>query len=287
MASQFCSACGAALPPGAAFCAGCGQPVGAPPTGPSSVVPTPPFAPPPPNDPGAGPLPPTASVAPMSPPGPPLGVVLGLEGQRKFLLQHELLGGRRNYRVLDHEKHHLFTVRENSAEEMEARQATPVTGPTPGFHWGRSEPPTKLFVWSVADPSGTEQGRILVQEHGSSIVANLLDGSGRPVLAVRVDRGGMGGLDAKAVYPDGRTMFEARGNLLRHTFAIHDEAGAEVAKIHEAFVSVRDTFHLDVLRAIDPLCPLVFAVLIDGEKIESEQRHQAHHPGPGASFELR
>jgi hypothetical protein len=222
----------------------------------------------------------------MAPPGPPLGVVLRLEGRRQFLLQHDMLGGRRNYRVLDHEKHHLFTVRENSAEESEARQAMPAAGPPAGFHWGRGEPPTRVFVWSVADPSGAEQGRILVREHGNSIVANLLDGSGRPAFAVRVDRAGMGGLDAKAVYPDGRTMFEARGNLLRHTFAIHDDAGSEVAKIHEGFLSVRDTFHLDLLRAIDPLCPLVFAILIDGEKIESEQHNQAHR-GPGATFDIR
>ncbi len=286
MAAQFCSACGAPLPPGAGFCAGCGQPVAAPPAGPSTNAPAPPFAPPPPNDPGAGPMPPFAPAAPRASAGPPLGVLLGLEGRRQFLLQHELLAGRRNYRVLDHEKHHRLTVRENSAEEMEAREAMPAAGPPLGFHWGRSEPPTRVFVWSVADPSGAEQGRILVREHGNSIVANLLDGSGQPVLAVRVDRGGMGGLDAKAVYPDGRTMFEARGNLLRHSFAIHDGTGAEVAKIHEAFVSVRDTFHLDVLGSIDPLYPLIFAVLIDGEKIESEQRHQAHR-GTGATFEIR
>jgi len=188
--------------------------------------------------------------------------------------------------VLDHEKRHLFTVRENSAQELEARLSQPAYRPPTGFYFGRLTPPTREFVWTVADSAGNAQGSILIQEHGNAAVSNLLNSAGLPVLAVNIEHGPLGGLDARAVHPDGRALFEARGNLLRHTFSIHDPSGAEVAKIHEAFVSIRDAYNLDVIGPVDPLCPLIFAILIDREKEESAQRNQAHR-GPGIRFEGR
>ena len=64
-------------------------------------------------------------------------------------------------------------------------------------------------------------------------------------------------------------MFTTRGNLLRHNFSIHDPTGGEEAKVHEAWASVRDTFNLDLVGEIDPLCPIILAILIDREKTAS------------------
>ena len=73
-------------------------------------------------------------------------------------------------------------------------------------------------------------------------------------------------MTATAVAPDGRPLLEAKGHLISHNFSLHDGSGAEVAKVHEAWASVRDTYNLDVSAKVDPLAPLIFAILIDREK---------------------
>jgi hypothetical protein len=260
-------ACGSELPTDAQFCAGCGKPTGlgaGPPAPPSGATPPPPPAPPG-GSPGV-PLPGTPPPSPAPPSGPPLGSILGLEGGRKFLLQHQLLSGGRNYRVLSHDKRHLFTVKENVGQELWANMFQNRPAPQSGVYFGVMTPSTRTFMWSVEDQSGQLRGVIQIQVHGNSTVSTVVDAGGAPVVAVQVQRGMMGGLTATAALPDGRTKYETKGNQLRHNFTIHDSSGAAVAKIHEAFVSVRDTYNLDLEGAGDPLCSLLFAILIDREK---------------------
>ena len=208
----------------------------------------------------------------MPPPAPALSdgttlrAQLGLEGCRNFLVQHELLSNGRNYRVLSHEKKHLFTVRESVQAELEQGFVGAPPPRQPGLHFGVVAPATRSFVWTVADAEGTPQGTITIQVAGNDAVSTLTDSSGAPVLAVNVQRSMMGGLTATAAFPDGRAMFEAKGNMHRHSFSLHDGSGAEVAKIHEAWASMRDTYNLDLQGSADPLCALVFAILIDREK---------------------
>jgi uncharacterized protein YxjI len=206
------------------------------------------------------PAPPAASD------GSALRAALAVEGCKKFLVQHQLLSDGRNYRVLNHEKRHLFTVKENVRQEMVANLFGGARAPEQGLHYGAVAPQSHTFVWTVADSANNPQGAISIQVAGNAAVSTLTDSTGAPVLAVNVQRGMMGGLTATAAFPDGRTMFEARGNLLRHNFAIHDASGAAVAKIHEAWASVRDTYNLDLEGSVDPLCALIFAILIDREK---------------------
>jgi hypothetical protein len=193
-----------------------------------------------------------------------------LEGSRNFLLQHQWFSQGRNYRVLDHEKRHLFTVVENAGQELwanlfRARQPPP-TGLS--IQFGASP---RTFIWAIEGPDKTRPGLIQIQIHGMSAVASVVDAAGTPVLSIQTKKGMRGGLDATAAYPDGRPMFEAKGNLLRHSFQMHDPAGQVIAKIHEAFITTRDTYNLDVLGPIDPLYPLLLAVMIDREKEMNQQ----------------
>jgi len=269
MAAQFCMSCGKPLPADAKFCSACATPVG---TGTSAANPAPAAvasstAPPP----VVAPLTP-ASVAPPAPAGPPapaappLAETLGLQGCRSFILEHQLLSGGRSYRVLDHEKRHLFTVKENLAQELMANAFRGRTAPQNGLHFGRVEAPARTALWTVADRAGTPQGAITIQFAGNVASSTLSDSAGAAVLGVSVERSMMGGLTATAAFPDGRAMLRTHGNLLRHNFQIQDAAGREVAKVHEGFVSIRDAYHLDLVGDVDPLSPLVFAILIDREK---------------------
>lgn len=264
MAAQYCAFCGRPLPAEAQFCSGCGKPTGVVAnSSPASTGPDPAVPPPPPQGVASG-------VSPLPPAGPPLGVVLGVEGKRSFLLQHQFGSVGINYRVLDREKHHLFTVHDDVRQELRANflggwgpQAIGV-GPRP------LAGATRTFTWVVLDATNTPRGRITIQVSGTiaggTAVSTLTDAAGTPILAVTVQRGGLGGLRATAAFPDGRAMFEAKGNLIHHNFSMHDPLGAEVAKIHEAWASVRDTYSLDLVGNVDPLCPLIFAMLIDREK---------------------
>jgi uncharacterized protein YxjI len=136
---------------------------------------------------------------------------------------------------------------------------------------------TLSYHWVVADAAGNARGLITVEVTEGGEVSTLSDWTGTPLLAVTIQRTVMGGskvyvvthgFTATAALPDGRRWLEAKGNLLRHDFSIQNLSGAEVAKIHEAWASVRDTYNLDVVGNVDPLFPLIFAILIDRGKQE-------------------
>jgi hypothetical protein len=274
MASGFCTGCGKPLVAGAQLCAACGAPVAGGPQAVTSDTPTGASnAPGTPNPSGASP---GEVGAPAVPSGPPLGSVLGLEGTRSFLLQHQMLSGGRSYRVLDREKRHLFTVQEDVRNELMANFLRRVPGAGGGLGLGRLVPGSRTFAWMVLDPSGTAQAAISIQMSGNSAVSTLTDASGAPILAVEVQRSFVGGMTATAAHPDGRPLLSAQGNLIRHNFSIKDPQGAEVAKIHEAWASLRDSYNLELVGNTDPLVPLIFAILIDREK---ETHDAEHHPG--------
>lgn len=260
MASQFCMQCGTQLSAEAQFCAKCGHPLGgaAPAQAPSpAAAPLGPQAPPPSTP---------APNAPAAAAAPPLSSTLGVDGVRKFLLQHQLLGTGRNFRVLSHEKQHLFTIHENLGQEFQTNLASRISAPMGGFQMGFVQPTPRTLLWSVADSSGQMQGTIGIQVAGRSTVATLMDANRASQLIIDIQGGMAGGLTAKAMFPDGREMFHAHGNTLHHNFQLLDPNGAEVAKIHEAWASVRDTYNLDVLGAVDPVCALVFSIMIEIEK---------------------
>jgi uncharacterized protein YxjI len=216
--------------------------------------------------------------APMAPPGfaptlssPPLSAVLGVQGGTKFLLQHLLIGPKHSYRVMDLEKRHLFTLGENVREE---RQVGSVVGGLLGHalggrmsetvSWGGVAHPGMSY-WVLDDNAGNMRGTLTLQVERHGATSTLADGAGNPSLVVNVTRGAMS-LDAKAVPADGSPMLEVKGHTMGHTFEIHDASGAEVAKIHEAWASMRDTYHLELKGNVDPLSAIVFAIVIDHYK---------------------
>jgi uncharacterized protein YxjI len=177
-----------------------------------------------------------------------------------------------SYRVLDHQKRHLFTARENFGAEAQANMANAgggglfgamQAGMLGGGFQNRAQ--HRAFAWSIHDAQGNPRGAIAVQLQGSVATSTLSDGAGTPIFSCQINRG-FTGMTATAVYPDGRPLLEAKGHLISHNFALHDASGAEVAKVHEAWASVRDTYNLDVSARVDPLAPLIFAILIDREK---------------------
>jgi uncharacterized protein YxjI len=253
VAAQFCMKCGQPLPTGAAFCAGCGTPV-------PDVSAT---------SPAAAAAPPPLAATPPAPAGPPLSELLGVRGIQNFLLQHQLTGPGHSYRVLDHQKRHLFTVKENFGAESQQQWANLTAGG--GILGGLATAArTRAFAWSIHDAQGNARGAIAVQLQGSTATSTVSDAGGAPLFVCTINRG-FTGMTASAVGADGRPLLEAKGHLISHNFSLHDPAGAEVAKVHEAWASVRDTYNLDVSAKVDPMAPLLFAILIDREK-EGEQR---------------
>jgi uncharacterized protein YxjI len=176
-----------------------------------------------------------------------------------------------SYRVLDHQKRHLFTARENFGAEAQANMAIAGGGVFGALQSGmlgnafQNRTMNRALAWSIHDAQGNPRGAIAVQMQGGVATAILRDLQGAPIFSCQINRG-LTGMTASAVYPDGRPLLEAKGHLISHNFALHDGAGAEVAKVHEAWASVRDTYNLDVGARVDPLAPLVFAILIDREK---------------------
>jgi uncharacterized protein YxjI len=190
--------------------------------------------------------------------------VLGVQGGQSFLLQHQFLSGGHSYRVLSPEKRHLFTARENFAQEM---QQSGFGGMFGNLGAGLGQALTsRTFAWTVQDSTGAARASITFQIHGYQAQATLTDPSGAPLLGVNVDRGLMGKMTATAVAPDGRPMLRVERNLVHHNFSILDPQGREAAKIHEAFASIRDTYRLDLVAPVDPVSALIFAILIDREK---------------------
>ncbi len=178
-----------------------------------------------------------------------------------------MLSGHTNYRVLDPEKRLLFTVRESLSEDFSESFFGGLR-----LAFGR----TLTYHWVVADAAGNARGLITIEvSEAVGEVSTLYDWTGAPLLAVTLAQNVRGGahiaivtqgFTATATLPDGRGGLEAKGNLIRHNFSINNSRGEEVAKIHEAWASVRNTFNLDLVGDADPLFPLIFAILIDRGK---------------------
>jgi zinc-ribbon domain len=268
MAAQYCMSCGQPVPAGAGFCPSCGAAVATAAPGPTA--------------PSAAPSAPTSA-------GPPLESVLGLQGHRYFLLQHELISAAHTYRVLDRDKHRLFTVQEAAHTDEAIHFDEPAGGPRPGIHLVHVSPGHRTSEWTVLDAGSNVQGSVSVQIQGQHAVSSLTDAAGAAVVFVDIEKSGFDSLTATAAYPDGRPMFEVRGTVLSHNFSIHAPNGPELAKVHEAWASARDTYVLEIVGPVDHLAPLIFAILIDIEKEGSPHPGPGpHHPGPGRSgFTIR
>ncbi len=254
MAGPFCMKCGAARPPDAGFCPSCGAPtVGAPlPTATASVAPPAlTFGAPNVNAPAA-----IGSVA-----------ALGLQGRRNFLVQHQILSLGHSYRVMDTENRHLFTVEGNAGQNLSGNVLGGILGGSDSY-LGRLAARSTNMTYALVNANGVGLGTIMKEGGANQSTFTLADSSGQRLFVITLQRGAMGGITATAVGADGRPMLQTSGNLVRHNFVIRDPTGNELAKVHEAWVAIRDTYNVDIIGSIDPVYPLVFTILIDFEKVK-------------------
>jgi uncharacterized protein YxjI len=177
-----------------------------------------------------------------------------LQGSRQFLIQRELPAAAANFRVMNREKLTLFKVQSNRSQDFRAHLQGNMNR-----------------TFSVRDLRGDEVGT-LTESFGhtwserGSVEFTLADAGGRRCLVITVHRGLTGKITAAGSFPDGRPMMRVEGNLVRHDFLIQDPAGLDLARVHEDWVSIEDTYGLEIVGTVEPLNPIAFVILLDLEK---------------------
>ena len=64
--------------------------------------------------------------------------------------------------------------------------------------------------------------------------------------------------------PTGQEIAKINGNVLAHDYYIQDMAGQPIAQIHKKWVSVRDSYGIEMLKpAFDPYLVLSYAISLD------------------------
>jgi len=215
---------------------------------------------------------------------------LGLGGLREFLLQQESSSDQWNYRVLTKEGRYLFSVRGSLLETLGANLFEPIGSrplPAPsGDHKWLRPVPSLLLSWTITDAGGTPWGKISGEVgtipgrlSGNKVVFTVTGPAEMPLLSVNAETISFGRLSATATYPDGRAMFSTRGNLMGHDFSLLDPSGGEVARVHRAWASLRNTYNLEVLGELDPLAAIVFAILVERAELASRGGGTPHRTG--------
>jgi uncharacterized protein YxjI len=168
---------------------------------------------------------------------------------------------------MDGGKNHLFTVRGDVGQNLGGNALGNLVGGS-GSYLGRMAARSVNMTYTLVNAQGAVLGLIQKEGGANRSQFTLMDSAGQCCVVVTLERGLMGGITATAVSPDGRPMLQSSGNLVRHNFMIKDPGGKELAKVHEAWVAVRDTYNIDMIGSVDPLYPLVFTILIDFEKVK-------------------
>ena len=207
--------------------------------------------------------PPGGSVGPID-----LQTALRLAGRKSFLVRHQVLSLGHSYTVMDEGKQPLFEVKGNKGQNIRAALVGDLVATVGGGYLGRRATRSMAMSYSLTDAQGTVWGTIQKEGSANSSVFTLVDRAGFSRVVITVQRSFMGGIQATAVSPDGRPMLQSEGNLLRHNFKIRDGVGNEVAKVHEKWVAIADTYNVDLFGNFDPLYPLLYAILIDYEKVK-------------------
>jgi uncharacterized protein YxjI len=196
-----------------------------------------------------------------------MSVALGLLGKRSFLVQHQLLSLGHSYRVMDSEKRHLFTVQGNAGQNISSNMLGSLLGGSDSY-LGRMAARSVDMTYTLTDAQGATYGTLAKQGGANQSSFTLLDSQGKPCVVVNLERSMIGGIKAAAMDPNGQPMLSTGGNLLRHNFVIKDAQGRDQAKVHEAWVAIRDTYNVDMMGDMDPLYPLVFTIMLDFEKVK-------------------
>lgn len=168
---------------------------------------------------------------------------------------------------MDAQKNHLFTVQGDVGQNLSGDLVGRMLGGSNSY-FGRMAARSVNMTYTLTDRQGTIHGTIRKEGGANRSTFTLLDPQVQPRAVIALSRGLAGGITATAIDPSGQPMFETSGNLLRHNFVIRNSQGQDLAKVHEAWVAVRDTYNVDILGPVNPLYPLVFSILIDFEKVK-------------------
>ncbi len=74
--------------------------------------------------------------------------------------------------------------------------------------------------------------------------------------------------------PSGNRIAKIKGNIWEHDYVVQDMSGAPIAQIHKKWVTVRDSYSLEMLNPnFDPYLILSYAISLDNtEKREDRRR---------------
>ncbi len=215
-------------------------------------------------------------------------VELGLANLTSFAVVQAAFGDNWSYQVRSPSGQLLFSIVANPGTELVNmilegfRQRPP---PNPDHKWIRlgGAPVLPAFHWQILASSGTPWGTIAVQPTLvplKSIVSTMkltytaLDRSNAVIAAVDVENHALGGFTATAMSADGKPLFSATGDTLGHNFVMVDPAGAEVVSVHEPWVAFTAAFGIDLKAPVNPVAPVLFAIIIDRAHIAS---HSGRH----------
>lgn len=234
------------------------------------------------------PTPPTGSPPETTDPVKSAAVELGLASLTSFAVVQASSMNSWSYQVLTPDGQLLFSIVANPGAELVNmlregyRQAHT---PDPDHKWNRAggAPVFPAFHWQILANSGAAWGMIAVQPTLvplKSIISTLkvtytaLDRSNAVLAMVEVENHALGRFTATARSADGTPLLSAAGNSLGHNFVMVDSTGAEVVSVHEPWVSFKAAFGIDLKAPVNPLAPILFAIIIDRAHIESHSGHR-------------
>jgi uncharacterized protein YxjI len=73
--------------------------------------------------------------------------------------------------------------------------------------------------------------------------------------------------------PPGQEVARIKGNITEHDFTIQNPSGAAIAQIHKKWVSIRDSYGVEILTPeLDPYLVLAYAIAMDHVEYKGQSR---------------
>lgn len=74
--------------------------------------------------------------------------------------------------------------------------------------------------------------------------------------------------------PSGQRIAKIKGNIWEHDYTIQDMNGGAIAQIHKKWVTIRDSYSVEVLNpSFDPYLVLAYAISLDNTEKREDHRH--------------
>ncbi len=74
--------------------------------------------------------------------------------------------------------------------------------------------------------------------------------------------------------PSGQRIAKINGNIWEHDYTVQDMSGAPIAQIHKKWVTVRDSYSLEMVNPnFDPYLVISYAISLDNTEKREDRRH--------------